>query len=82
MKKSDVLQEPVDVGSVTNVDESISSITMYNIVSQLGKHGFSCRSIVNKLKDKKYFDFAHTWIYNTKLHDPNKATRENWNSLV
>ena len=60
MKKSDVLQEPVDVRSVTNVDESISSITMYNIVSQLGKHVFSCRSIVNKLKDKKYFDFAHT----------------------
>ena len=60
MKKSDVLQEPVDVRSVTNVDQSISSITMYNIVNQLGKHGFSCGSVVNNLKDKKNFDFPHT----------------------
>ena len=42
-KKSDVLQSPVDVHSVTNVaGESISLITIYDILNQLGKHDFSC----------------------------------------
>ena len=59
MKKSDVLQETVDACSVTNVDQNISSVTMY-IVNQLGKHRFSCGSVVKNLKDKKKFDLAHT----------------------
>ena len=40
-KKLDVSQNPVDVHSVTNVGESISSITKYNIVNQLVKRDFS-----------------------------------------
>ena len=52
-KKSDVSQKPVDVHSVTNVGESIFSITMHNIVNQLGKHHFSYGSVVNNLKDRK-----------------------------
>ena len=44
---SDVLQDVhsfyIDVHSVTNVvGKSISSISMWNIVNQLGKHDFSC----------------------------------------
>ena len=40
---------------MTNVGESISSITMYNIVNQLGKNDFSCGLVVNNLKDRKFF---------------------------
>ena len=51
-KKSDVLLR--DVHSVTNaVGESISSITMWNIVNHLSKHDVSCGSVVNDLKDRK-----------------------------
>ena len=56
-KKSDISQQPVDVHSVTNVGESISSISMYNIVNQLGKRNFSYGSVVNNLKEKK-----NTWM--------------------
>ena len=39
---------------VTNaVGESISSVTMWNIVNQLGKHEFSCGSVVNNLKGRE-----------------------------
>ena len=41
--------------SVTDVGESVSSITMYNIVNQLCEHDFSCGSVVNNLKDRKVF---------------------------
>ena len=43
-KKLDVLQQPIDVHSVTNVvGENISSVTCGIFVgNQLGKHGFSC----------------------------------------
>ena len=41
--------------SVTNVGESVSSITMYNIVNQLCEHDFSCRSVVNNLTGKFFF---------------------------
>ena len=42
------------VTNVTNaVSESISSVTMWNIVNQLGKHDFSCGAVLNKLKDRK-----------------------------
>ena len=54
-KKSGVSLKPVDVHSMTNVGESISSITMYNIVNQLGKRNFSYGSVVNNLKDRKIF---------------------------
>ena len=41
-KKPDVYK-PIDVYSVKNaIDESISSIIMWNIVNQIGKHDFSC----------------------------------------
>ena len=40
-KKSDVSQQPVDVHFVENVDESIFSMIMYNIVNQLGNSNFS-----------------------------------------
>ena len=53
-KKLVVLQQPVDVHSLANVGESISLITMYNIVNQLGKRDFSHRSVVNNLEDRKY----------------------------
>ena len=54
-KKSDVSQKPVDVHSVTNVGESISSITIYNIVNQLGKRDFSYGSVVHNLKAGNVF---------------------------
>ena len=52
-KKSDVSQQPVDVQFVENVDESIFSMIMYNIVNQLGKSNFSRGSVVNNLKYRK-----------------------------
>ena len=70
-KKSDVSQKPVDVHSVTNVDEIISSITKYNIVNQLGKRDFSYGSVVNNLKDRKRF--FHQMDRN--LFDPIPARR-------
>ena len=55
-KKSGVLLLFIDVHYVKNaVGESISSITMWNIVNQLGKHDFSCGAVVNNLKDRKHF---------------------------
>ena len=38
---------------INAVGESVSSVTMWNIVNQLGKHEFSCRAVVNDLKDKE-----------------------------
>ena len=54
-KNSNVSQEPVDVHTVTNVGETVSSITRYKIVKQLGKYYFSCGLVLNNLKDKKLF---------------------------
>ena len=55
-KKQDVLQQSIHVHYLINaVDECISSITMWNIVNQLGKHDFSYASMVNNLKDRKLF---------------------------
>ena len=76
-KKSDVSQKPVDVHSVTNVGESISSITIYNIVNQLGKRDFSYGSVVNNLKDRKRF--FHQMDRN--LFDPIPARRD-WNCFT
>ena len=49
-KKSDVLQQPVDVHSVTNVvEESISSVTSGIFIgNQSTKHGFSCDFFTSK----------------------------------
>ena len=55
-KKSEVLQQSIDVHYPTDVVGELSSpITMWNIVNQLGKHNFSCVSVVNNLKDRKFF---------------------------
>ena len=49
-KKSDVLQQPIDAHSVTNVvSESISSVTSKIFIgNQLGKNGFSCDFFTTK----------------------------------
>ena len=53
-KKSDNIQ--LDAHYLTNaVGESISPITMWNIMNQLGKHDFSCVWVVNNLKDRIFF---------------------------
>ena len=42
-KRNQAFYKPLDVYSVTNaVEESIYSISEWNIVNQLGKHDFSC----------------------------------------
>ena len=42
-RRSRTFYKPADVQSVTNVvDEIISSISIWIIVNQLGKHDFSC----------------------------------------
>ena len=35
------------------VGESISSVIMWNMVNQLGKHEFSCGALKNNVKDKE-----------------------------
>ena len=40
---------------INAVGGHISLITMWNIVNQLGKHDFSCASVVNNLKDMNFF---------------------------
>ena len=52
-KKSGVLQAYIDVHSMTNGIGDISSISMWNIVNQLGKYDLLCESVVNNLKEKK-----------------------------
>ena len=55
-KSQDVLQQPLDVSCAINVvGESFSSITISNIVNQLGKHDLFCGSLVNNLKSRKLF---------------------------
>ena len=55
-KKSGVSQYfIISVHYVPNaVGESISSVTMWNIVNELGKHDFSCGAVVNNLKDGNF----------------------------
>ena len=44
------------VQSVTNaIGESIYSISIWNIVNQLGKYDLSCGSVVNNLKERQLF---------------------------
>ena len=76
-KKSNVSQQPVDVHSVSNAGESISSISLYNIVNQLGKHDFSYGSVVNNLKERKLFSDQ----MNRNRFDPIPARRD-WNCSI
>ena len=47
--------KPVDVHSVVNaIGESVSSISIWNIVNELGKIDFSCGSVVNNLKENNW----------------------------
>ena len=71
-KKSDVSYQPVDIYSATNVGESTSSITMYNIVDQLGECDFSYGSAVNNLKDRDIFSDQ----MNRNRFDPISALRD------
>ena len=77
-KKSVVWQQPVDFHFMKNVaGESISSVTMWNIVNQLGEHDFSCGQAVNNLKDKELFSDQ----MNSNHFDPIFA-RRNWNCFT
>ena len=62
---------------MTNAGESISSISLYNIVNQLGKHDFSYGSIVNNLKDRKRFSDQ----MNRNRFDPIQVRRD-WNCSI
>ena len=74
-KNSDILQQLIDVQPVTNVvGESIFAITMWIIVNQIGKHDFSCGSLVNNLKDKELFSDQ----INRNRFNP-IFTRHDWN---
>ena len=74
-KKSDILQQAADFHSQTNVvGLNISSIIIWSIVNQTGKHGFSCGSVVNNLKDRKLFSDQT----NSNHFDP-ILTRREWN---
>ena len=37
------------------IGQSISSISIWNIVNQLGRYDFSSESVVNKLKESQHF---------------------------
>ena len=55
-RRSQTFCKPVDVQSLTNaIDESISSISIWNIMNHLGKYDFSCGSVVNNLKERQIF---------------------------
>ena len=75
--KSDVSQKTVDVYSVIKSGESISSITMHNIVNQLRKRDFAYGSAVNNLKGRKFFSDQ----MNRNRFDPIPARRD-WNCFT
>ena len=75
--KSDVSQKTVDVYSVIKSGESISSITMHNIVNQLRKRDFAYGSAVNSLKGRKFFSDQ----MNRNRFDPIPA-RCDWNCFT
>ena len=48
--------EVLDARYLTDIIGELSSpITMWNIVNRLGKHNFSCVSVLNKLKERRFF---------------------------
>ena len=54
--KRRIFYKPVGLHSmITAIEESIYSISNWNIVNQLGKYGFSCGSVVNNLKERQLF---------------------------
>ena len=53
-RRSQAFCKPVDVHSVTNaIGESISSISIWNILNQLGKYDFSGGPVLNYLKERQ-----------------------------
>ena len=55
-RRSQAFYKSVDVHSLTNANgESISSISIWNIVNQLGKYEFSYGPVVNNLKERQLF---------------------------
>ena len=54
-RRSQTFYNSINVHSVTNVGENISSITKHNIEIQFGKCNFSYGSAVNNLKGRKIF---------------------------
>ena len=52
-RRSELFYKPIDAHSVTDAKgEIVSSISMWNIVNQLGKHDFSCGWKVNNLRKR------------------------------
>ena len=50
---------------------------MWNIVSQLGKHAFSCGSVLTNLKDRKLLsDQMNKNCFDPNLLGPNSAVNE------
>ena len=55
-RRSQMFYKPVDVHSMTNAKgESISSISTWNIVNQLGEYDFSYELVINNLKERQPF---------------------------
>ena len=55
-RRSQTFCKPVDVHFVTNaIGKSISSISIWNIVNQLGRYDFSFGLVVNNLKERQRF---------------------------
>ena len=55
-RRSQTICKPVDVHSGINaIGESISLISIWNIVNQLGKYDFSCESVAKNSKKRQLF---------------------------
>ena len=55
-RRSQTFFKPVDVHYVTNaMGESISSISIWNIMNQLGRYDFSFGLVVNNLRERQRF---------------------------
>ena len=52
------------------IGESIYSISIWNIVNQLGKYDLSCESAVNNLKEKHFFLNQMTQLETHKIDLP------------
>ena len=55
-RRGQTFYRSIDVHSVTNaIDESISLISIWNIVNQVGKYEFFCGSVVNNFIERQLF---------------------------
>ena len=55
-RRGQTFYRSIDVHSVTNaIDESISLISIWNIVNQVGKYEFFCGSVVNNFIKRQLF---------------------------